>query len=71
MIVSWTDVIGNQESYVPVEEHWSMFHDSLPNKNSEKTRNHLRGIFIHSQLCDRAQVIFKALTNDQHVTIDS
>ena len=53
--VPWTDGKGNQEDYVNAVTSWKSFHDKLPDTNSNKILENLRGMMLQSHLYGRAK----------------
>ena len=59
--VPWTDGKGDQAEYVAAVKSWSSFHDKLPDSNSNKIPQELRGIMLQSHLYGRAKDLCKDL----------
>ena len=57
----WTDGRGNQEDYVNPVKSWQAFHAKLPDSNSNKIPQGLRGIMLHSHLYGCAKDLCKEI----------
>lgn len=62
--VPWTDGKGNQEDYASSVSLWTAFHNKLPDTNSNKIPDELRGIMLQSQLFGRARDLCKKIPDD-------
>ena len=60
--VPWTYGKGNKEEYSNSVPLWNAFHDKLPDSNSNKIPNVLRGIMLQSKLFGRARHLCKSIS---------
>ena len=61
----WTDGRGSQEEFYRAVVAWKNFHDKLPDGHSHKIPSNVQGVFLQSQLYDRAQDIAQKFELDQ------
>lgn len=61
----WTDGVGDQEEYRDAVHLWQMFHDALPDSNSNKIPLALQAICLKSQLYGRAKDLCSGISSQQ------
>ena len=67
----WTDGKGDQEEYRNAVKLWQMFHNTLPDSNSNQIPTALQAICLKSQLFGRAKDLCSGIPDDQLVGDDA
>lgn len=63
--VLWSDILQNHQHYAEAVDHWSSYHDSLPDTNLYKYAKNVCGTIMKSGLFGRASCLANCVDIEQ------